>query len=229
MAGVIGIVSGSGLDLSPLLDTITAEFAFKDELGFEIDSLEGHARRFLRGTCGNREILLQCGRLHFYEGYSFEEVTSTVDVLDAFGARTIIFTNVGGGLRADVNPGDIVSISEIRTWPFVRWENRPESLAPDFQIEGADTTGVYYWMHGPSYETPAEIRALQILGGDVVGMSTAPEMARCKQLGLRAAVLSIVTNNCCTPQVLTHDHVVSVAQAASARLVQLLREQIQRL
>lgn len=228
MAGVIGIVSGSGLDLTPLLDLTTAEFAFEDELGFDIDPLEGHARKFVRGESANREVLLQCGRLHFYEGYTFEEVTSTVDVLDAFGARTIVFTNVGGGLRPDLRPGGIVSIRELRTWPFVHWENRPESLTPDFQIEGADATGLYYWMHGPSYETPAEIRALQLLGGDVVGMSTAPELARCKQLGIRAAVLSIVTNNCCTPQVLTHDEVVSVAQSASARLVQLLRAAIQR-
>lgn len=223
MAGLIGIVSGSGLDLTPLLDSISAEFPFQDELGFDIDALDGHARKFVRGTCDNRDIMLQCGRLHFYEGYTFEEVTSTVDVLDAFGAQTIIFTNVGGGLRSDLKPGDIVSINELRTWPFARWENRPESLVPDFQIEGADANGTYYWMHGPSYETPAEIRALQILGGDVVGMSTAPEITRCKQLGIRAAVLSIVTNNCCSPQVLTHDEVVRVAQSASARLVQLLR------
>lgn len=229
MASMIGIVSGSGLDLTPLLDSISADFAFQDELGFDIDVLEGHARRFVRGVCGNREILLQCGRLHFYEGYTFEEVTSTVDVLDAFGARTIIFTNVGGGLRPDLNPGDMVSINELRTWPFIQWEHRPESLLPDLQIDGADATGTYYWMHGPSYETPAEIRALQILGGDVVGMSTAPEITRCKQLGIRAAVLSIVTNNCCSPQVLTHAEVVRVAQSASARLVQLLRAAIQRL
>ncbi|MCC6154456.1 MAG: purine-nucleoside phosphorylase [Candidatus Hydrogenedentes bacterium] len=227
MAGVIGIVSGSGLDLTPLLDSISSEFPFQDELGFDIDALEGHARKFVRGKCGDQELLLQCGRLHFYEGHTFEEVTSTVDVLDAFGARAIIFTNVGGGLRPDVKPGDIVSIGELRTWPYARWEDRPESLVPDFQIEGADVYGVYYWMHGPSYETPAEIRALQILGGDVVGMSTAPEIARCKQLGIRAAVLSIVTNNCCAPQVLTHEEVVRVAQSASARLVRLLRDAIQ--
>ncbi|MCC6797795.1 MAG: purine-nucleoside phosphorylase [Candidatus Hydrogenedentes bacterium] len=226
---MIGIVSGSGLDLTPLLDSISAEFSFQDELGFDIDALEGHARKFVRGTCGDRELLLQCGRLHFYEGYTFEEVTSTVDVLDAFGARTIIFTNVGGGLRPDLKPGDIVSIGDLRTWPYVRWVDRPDSLVTDFQIEGADASGTYYWMHGPSYETPAEIRALQILGGDVVGMSTAPEIARCKQLGIRAAVLTIVTNNCCAPQVLTHDEVVRVAQSASARLVQLLYGAIQRL
>ncbi|NUM52005.1 MAG: purine-nucleoside phosphorylase [Candidatus Hydrogenedentes bacterium] len=222
MAGVIGIVSGSGLDLRGLLSRTTGEFSFQEELGFDIDALEGHDRKFIRGTSGAHEIILQCGRLHFYEGYTFEEVVSTVDILNAFGAQTILFTNVGGGLRPTTKPGDIVAINEVRTWPFTRWENQPEVLTPDFVVPGCDRTGVYYWMHGPSYETPAEIRALQIMGGDVVGMSTAPEIARCKQLSVRCAAVSVITNNCCTPQVLTHDDVVRVAESASGRLVDML-------
>jgi purine-nucleoside phosphorylase len=226
VAGVTGVVSGSGLELSALLSRVTGEFSFSDELGFDIDALEGHDRKFVRGHCGDREIILQCGRLHFYEGYTFEEIVSTVDVMHAFGARAVIFTNVAGGLKPGMQPGDIVSVSELRTWPFARWEDRPERIAPDFLVTGCDHQGVYYWMHGPSYETPAEIRALQVLGGDVVGMSTAPEVARCKQLGLRCAVVSVVTNNCCTPQALTHEDVVRVAQSASGRLVTILRETI---
>lgn len=226
MAGMIGIVSGSGLDLRPLLSCVTGEFSFSDELGFEIDALEGHARTFFRGMCGDREIMIQCGRLHFYEGYSYEEVVSTVDVLDAFGAQTIVLTSVVGGLRPDMRVGDIVAINEVRTWPFSRWEDQPETLSPDFTIGGCDSSGVYYWMHGPSYETPAEIRALQRMGGDVVGMSTAPEVARCKQLGVRCAAVSVVTNNCCVPQALTHEDVVRVAKSASGRLVALLRNAI---
>lgn len=226
MAGVIGIVSGSGLDLSLLLDRRIGEFPFTAELGFDIDALEGHEHKFIRGFCGAREVILQCGRLHFYEGYTYEEVASCVDVLQVFGARSVVFTNVTGGLRPDMAPGEIVSVTELRTWPFARWERRPERLTPDFTIPGCDRTGIYYWMHGPSYETPAEIRALQRLGGDVVGMSTAPEVARCKELGLRCAVVSIVTNTCCVPQPLTHEEVVRVAREASGRLVRLLKKAV---
>ena len=220
---MIGVVSGSGLDLRELLSHETGEFSFAAELGFEIEALEGHDRRFIRGLCGAHEVIVQCGRLHFYEGFTFEEVVSTVDVMHALGARAILFTNVAGGLRPEMRPGDIVSIGEVRTWPFVKWKDRPERLTPDFSVPGCDTQGVYYWMHGPSYETPAEVRALQALGGDVVGMSTAPEVARCKQLGLRCAVVSVVTNNCCAPNVLTHEDVVRAAKSASRRLVGILR------
>ena len=224
MAGPLGIVSGSGLDLSALLSDVTGQFAFTDELGFAIDELAGHKRTFVRGRCREREIVLQCGRLHFYEGYTYHEVVSTVDVMHALGVRTAIFTNVAGGLRADMQPGEIVSIREVRTWPFERWERRPERITPDFTVPGCDREGVYYWMHGPSYETPAEVRALQILGGDVVGMSTAPDAARCKELGIRCAAISVVTNNCCSGQVLTHEDVVRVAKMASQRLIGVLAE-----
>lgn len=220
---MIGIVSGSGLDLSLLLDRRIGEFPFTAELGFDIAALDGHEHRFVRGFCGDREVILQCGRLHFYEGYTYEEVTGCVDVMQVFGARSVVFTNVAGGLRSDTGPGAIVSVTELRTWPFARWERRPERLTPDFTIPGCDRSGTYYWMHGPSYETPAEIRALQRLGGDVVGMSTAPEVARCKELGLRCAVVSIVTNTCCTPQPLAHEDVMRVARGTSERLVKLLK------
>lgn len=223
---MIGIVSGSGIDLRNLLRHVTGESSFTDELPFAIGALYGHERTFVRGFCGEREVILQCGRLHFYEGHSYEAVVSTVDAMHRFGVRTIILTNVSGGLRAHPAPGAIVAVNEILTWPFVRWRDRPERISPDFLVDGCDGTGVYCWMHGPSYETAAEIRLLQELGGDVVGMSTAPEIARCRQLGMRSAVVSVITNSCCTAQVLTHEDVVRVAQAASARLIKILRKAI---
>jgi purine-nucleoside phosphorylase len=123
-------------------------------------------------------------------------------------------------------PGDLVAVTCLRTWRYVGWPQRPTAIEPDFMLSGCRHEGEYIWMHGPSYETRAEIRALQRLGGAVVGMSTAPEVARCRERGIRAAVVSCVTNNCCAPGPVSHDSVVRAARAASTALVQLLRSEI---
>jgi purine-nucleoside phosphorylase len=164
--------------------------------------------------------------LHFYEGLDYRTITRPVEFLYERGVRSIIFTNVGGGLLPDLCAGDIVAVDRILTWPFVGWSERPDSIAPDWTIQGASVKGTYVWMHGPSYETPAEIRVLQKWGGTVVGMSTAPEVQRCRQLGIRCAVLTCITNNCCVQQSLTHEDVVASAQNASGRLCALIQATI---
>ncbi len=219
----VAVVSGSGLDLKSLLDTVHEKIPFTAIPGLAHETLAGHDRVFLRGTCGKVPLILQCGRLHFYEGLPCAAVTAPVDYLSACGANTIVFTNVVGGLLPSMNPGDLVAVPRLCTWPFVNWPNRPESIDADFVIPGCDHTGDYRWMHGPNYETRAEIAVLRHLGGAVVGMSTAPEAQRCIERGIRFAVVSCVTNNCCTPQPLTHEDVVAVAQRSSERLCALLR------
>ena len=220
----VAIVSGSGLNLRPLVDSPAGEIPFSALPGFPNTRLAGHDRSFVAGTCGSTPIILQCGRLHFYEGLPYETVTAPVDYLYAQRVRTIIFTNVAGGLLPDMNPGDLVAVSRLDTWPFVPWPARPESIPASFLVPGCGYTGVYRWMHGPNYETRAEIRVLQHLGGAVVGMSTAPEAQRCRELGIRFAVVSCVTNNCCSTEPLTHRDVVCVAQRSSERLCAHLRD-----
>lgn len=220
---MIAVVSGSGLDLRPILDAVESEHTFADAIGLQHRNLSGHERTFVRGTVNGRDVLLQSGRFHLYEGLSVAEVVRPVDYIAATGADTIVFTNVSGGLRADLRPGHIVAVSELRTWPYQCWRSRPDRLVSDLIIDGCDCDGQYFWMHGPSYETPAEIRALRRLGCDVVGMSTAPEVQRAQQLGICCAVISVVTNACGDPQPLTHEEVVRVAHTASARLCDVLR------
>lgn len=223
-ARLIGVVSGSGLDITGLLDDVDSEHVFDTVPGRTDGTVPGHDYGFVRGRCGPCRIVLQRGRRHLYEGLSCQAVVQTVDAMHRFGVRTLLFTNVAGALRPDLSPGDLVAIDRLRLWPYVRWPDQPEALPTDFVMPGCDLTAAYQWMHGPCYETRAEIAALRRLGSTVVGMSTAPEVARCRELGIRAGIISCVTNVCGGPQVLTHDHVVAVARQASARLTALVRE-----
>ena len=223
----IGIVSGSGIDLRGLLDEAWSEQHFAERDNLAKGSVEGHACKFVRGKCANREVLLQCGRLHAYEGLDCAAVARPVDVLHAQGVRTVVLTNAVGGLRPEMAPGDLVAADAIKPWPLLRFP-LPESIAPDFVVPGCDFVGPYMWMPGPAYETRAEIAMLGRLGGAVVGMSAAPEVLRCQELGMRAAVISCVTNSCCRPQILTHEHVIETAQRASGKLVGLLRAAVEK-
>ncbi|NIA12559.1 MAG: hypothetical protein GWP08_00665 [Nitrospiraceae bacterium] len=223
MSHPVGIVAGSGIDLEGLLDTIEKEQAFHDTPGLRDGSVKGHGHKFLHGSCGDHTVILQCGRLHLYEGWGLDMVCRPVDVMHSLGVGTILFTNAAGGLLPEMNPGDLVAVSRVRLWPYRGWAHAPEVLDPSFITDGCDFVGDLQWMHGPCYETRAEIGALQRLGAAAVGMSVAPELTRCAELGMRAGVISCVTNSCCRPRQLTHEHVIQTARRASGKLTELLR------
>ena len=220
----VAVVAGSGLSLTGILDTVHWEEPFEAFEGLSAASVAGHTGSFIAGVCGNVEVLLQQGRRHFYEGISFDAVTAPVRALASQGVTGILFTNAAGGLKPDFEPGTLMAVARLRTWPYRNWAARPEQVIPDWAAPGCDASGLYVWVHGPSYETRAEIGALQHLGGDAVGMSTAPEMAAAQALGIRTAAVSCITNNCCRMQHLTHDDVLSTARRASERLCALLRQ-----
>jgi len=224
----VGIVSGSGLDLLPLIDEVDQVVSFAECDGLIPTRVAGHPGTFTFGRADATPLVLQSGRLHFYEGLDYRTIARPVDFMYERGVRSIILTNVSGSLLPNLNSGNIVAVDRILTWPFVGWSERPDTIAPDWVIPGASSVGTYVWMHGPSYETPAEIRVLQKWGGSVVGMSTAPEVQRCRQLGIRCAVLSCVTNNCCTEQALTHEEVVASARSVSEKLRALIHAAIER-
>ena len=219
-AGVIGVVAGSGLDLEPLLDEREEVVTFDEAFGLGHAGIEG---RFVRGTCGGIPMVVQSGRRHFYEGYDFGEVVRTVDFLAESGVSTAVFTNAAGGLSRTMKAGDLMSARRLLRWPCRLWPDCPESMEPDFVLEGAAHEGAYLWIHGPTYETKAEIRALEAMDAAAVGMSTMPELWRSRELGVRAAVVSCITNNCFEQQVLTHEHVIETARRASERLRAVIR------
>ena len=237
---LIGIVSGSGIDLTALFDNIMECQSFSELFERPLENLEGHSHCFIHGSCNNLPIIQQSGRFHFYEGLNYEQVVQTVDALyefgvrtiimhqlsDAlyeFGVRTIIFTNAAGGLLSQMKPGNLVAVDNLKIWPYNQWSDRPDEITPDLIVPGCDLQSSLMWMHGPCYETRAEIAALQCQGIGAVGMSTSPELVRCKELGIRTAVISCITNLCYQPQILTHEHVVQTAQKASERLTKIIR------
>jgi purine-nucleoside phosphorylase len=221
MTAPIAIVAGSGIDLRPLLDELVETVSF-EMAGVPHGHIVGHSHRFYLGRTGTQEIILQCGRLHAYEGFGLADIVRPLAWLRERGVGAVVFTNAVGALQPAHAPGALLAIDAIHPWAYRRFP-LPDRLQTSFTVPGCDGTGDYVWMHGPCYETRAEIEVLQRTGAVAVGMSTAPELAKALDFGIEAAVISCVTNNCCIPQKLTHDHVVETAARTSIRLCSVLR------
>lgn len=219
----VALVSGSGIDLLPLLDTTEKVRSFSEFPGIASPRVEGHLGEFVYGRVSGSPVIVQRGRLHIYEGHSYDEVVAPLDFLHAQGVRRVLFTNAVGGLRTEMKPGDICAIRSIRLMPFRTWAGCPECLSVQETVAGCNSEGSYAWVHGPSYETKAEIGALQQLECDVVGMSAGPEIHRCETLGISAAVVSLITNNCMDSDVLTHEHVVEEARRGADKMLEIAR------
>jgi len=224
----VGIVSGSGIELESLLDPVKDELSFAEVPGLLEGTVLGHEHRFLKGFCGGVPVILQCGRLHMYEGFDYETVVKPVDVMAEWGVRKLIFTCAAGGLVLGMAPGDLMAVERVRLWRYKAWPVTPGMLYTDFQTPGCAFTGTYQWMHGPCYETRAEIKALQQMQVSAVGMSTAPELMRAQELGIQSAMIACITNSCTTPHVLTHEDVCAVARKSSQTVRLLLRKAIAR-
>ena len=222
----LGIVSGSGINLRSLLDEVREERSFADAGAISGSGIAGHDGVFVFGRCDGVPVIVQAGRIHLYEGHTPAQVAATIDTLYGFGVRKLILTNAVGGLSSSLLPGDLVAARRVKTWPCRRC-SLPDSMEPEFVVPGCDAAGTYIWMHGPCYETRAEIKALQRMGGLTVGMSLPLELARCQQLGVAVGVVSCVTNDCTRhDEALTHRQVVATATKASHRLANLLRRYI---
>ena len=218
----VAIVAGSGIDLMPLLDTVSEELPFSAISGLGLTDVAGHPGFFIKGRCDGHPVIVQSGRRHHYEGLSYAEVVSTVDVLRDWGVGGILFTNAAGGLVPAYGPGTLMAIDRIQPWPSSRIA-LPTMLELDWTAPSLANKGSYAWVHGPCYETRAEIYALQQLGNQVVGMSTAPEVHRCHELGLLAGGISCITNACGGDHILTHEEVLHVARRATTELCAVLR------
>lgn len=224
----VGIVSGSGINLRPILDHVLGDQSFEEAIGVSGKGIAGHDGVFIFGHAAGVPVVLQSGRIHLYEGYPVGHVAATVDALHRFGVRRVIFTNAVGGLAHDLAPGALVAANRVVPWRYGA-HAFPTEMVPDFEVPGCDAAGTYFWMHGPCYETRAEIEALCRLGGLTVGMSLPVELERCRALGMACGVVSCVTNNCIRHEsALTHTEVVETAQRASNRLARLLRDYLAR-
>ena len=243
----VAVVLGSGLSAiaGGLADARQAPYATLP--GFPQTTVAGHPGRVVTGTIDTRKILILCGRVHGYEGYDAREVGFGVRVAAALGARTLVVTNASGGIDPAMKPGEIVTISDHLNLTGASALTGPndERLGPRFVDMSAayapalrgiaasiamDVLGyplreaVYAGMAGPSYETPAEVRMLRVLGAGLVGMSTVHEVTTARHAGLDVLGLSIVANHAAgvVDQPLRHEDVTRAANQAADALGRLV-------
>ena len=234
----LGIVLGSGF--GGVLDAveIERELAFDAIPGFAGAGVAGHAGKLILGRLGGIPACLLAGRAHFYEGHDLDTVTFPVRVLARLGVTDLLLTNAAGGINPAFRPGDFMLIEDhlnflgvnpLRgpAWPgcerFVDLTAVYDATLSARLAQAARAVklrlrrGVYLAVSGPSYETPAEIRAFARLGADAVGMSTVPEAIVARQCGLRVAGLSVITNLAAGRSERTISHAEVLAMAARTR------------
>ena len=212
----IAVVLGSGLgDYAERLSGAKT-VPYTDIPHFPLSTVEGHAGKWHAGTLFNKRVYLMQGRFHAYEGHSMEDVTMPIRVMARLGVKTLILTNAAGGVNTSFPQGCLMLIDDVINLsgrnPLIgtnlkefgpRFPDMTYALDPKLKTLAKETAkelgipleqGVYCWLSGPSYETPAEIRALRILGVDAVGMSTVPEIIVGRHSGMKVLGISCITN-----------------------------------
>ncbi len=242
---VAAIVLGSGL--GGLADRITdaTRVPFHDIPGFPPATVEGHAGALIIGTLNDKPVICLAGRFHLYEAHPAAVAVFPVRLVHALGARTLIVSNAAGGIRRTFTPGTLMRIDDhinlmnrhaLAGPPQPAEPRFPDMSAPYDRELGAqlDATarrmnmsldiGVYCGLLGPTYETPAEVRMLEKLGADAVGMSTVPEVITARALGMRCVGVSLITNAAAgyTAGVLNHAEVLDSANEAAGRFQSLI-------
>ena len=234
------IVLGSGLGALVSRLEGAQEAAFAD-LGLPVSSVHGHKGAIIRGALGPSQVALISGRVHLYEGWSANEVVRYVRALHAWGVKRLVLTCSAGAITYGIEPGALVAISDHvnyqrdnpligPSWPGgTRFPDLSNAYSPRIRTILRDTAaaqgllwreGVYGAMTGPSYETPAEIRALRSVGCDLVGMSTVAEAIAAAHIGFEAAAIAVVSNRAAglASEPLTHDEVMDIAGRAAKQL-----------
>ena len=245
----IALILGSGL--GDYADTIKQEavLEYKDIEGFPVSTVAGHKGRFVFGYVGDVKVVVMQGRVHYYEGYSMEDVVLPVRLMKLMGAKVLFLTNASGGVNFDYSAGDFMLISDqICMAPSPLIGENLDELGPRFPDMSniydrelrktvRDTAaslgiklqeGVYIQLTGPNYESPAEIRMVRTLGADAVGMSTACEAIAANHCGLKTVGISCVSNLACgmTDKPLSHAEVQETADKAAPLFRRLVTESI---
>lgn len=241
----IALVLGSGL--GDLAEEIQSPIKIKYESipGFPSSTVPGHEGQLVYGRLSGQKVLAMQGRFHYYEGYDLATVTYPIRVFKELGVDTILLTNAAGGINGSFKPGDLMVISDHLNFtgenPLIGQNNnqgpRFVDMSQTYSIKTqsklmkvADQIGlhlqkgVYAWLTGPTYETPAEIRALRLLGADAVGMSTVPEAIVAKHCGMEVIGISCITNYAAGMQEsLDHQEVMAISQVVKPQFKALIR------
>lgn len=241
----VGLILGSGLGsfIDSLSDGSTINY---DQIeGLPPSTVPGHAGRLHLGSLGGINVAVAQGRLHCYEGHSAFAAAAPVRLLHQLGVSTLILTNAAGIVNANFKPGRWMLLTDhlnlARLSPLTgsaefidqttSYSRELRELLKAVASDSGDAKlyeGVYAWVNGPEYETPAEIRMLRTLGADAVGMSTVPEVIQARALGLRVVAMSCLTNFGAglSGNTLSHEEVIEVGQQASRQLSHLLESAI---
>lgn len=245
----LGLVLGSGLKEFARTVAAPIEIPFGDVPGWPQPRVEGHGGALVVGTVGGAPVACLTGRVHLYEGWRPAEVVRAVRTLRRCGVPDFLLTNAAGGIADDLSAGDLMVLTDhlnlTGTTPLLgrhepafgpRFPDQSHVYAPRLravlqQCGGRLRPGVYAGLLGPSYETPAEVRMLQSLGADAVGMSTVHEAMALNAMGAGVVGLSLVTNLAAgiADQVLSHDEVVAAGAQAATTLTDLVTEFCRRL
>lgn len=237
----LGLVLGSGMGAVADGLNLVSGIEYARIPHFPCSTVAGHAGRLVRGTLGGVPVVAMQGRVHGYEGYTPREVVFPVRVLARLGIRQLILTNAAGSLHPDWKPGTLAVIRDHIAGlpnPLIgpnldelgpRFFDMTEAYAPRLRALARETAaglgmrieeGVYYAAPGPSYETPAEIRAFRALGADLVGMSTVPEVIAARHMGLEVLAISLVTNAAAgvTQAAIDHQEVMEIGARAQTQI-----------
>jgi purine-nucleoside phosphorylase len=248
----LGLILGSGL--SSLADSLSQPdiIPYEKIPHWPVATVHGHQGQLVIGQMEEHTVVVLQGRSHFYEGYSVQQTTMPVRVMQLLGVKTLLVTNAAGGMNPDFRPGDLMLIRDHINFPGMAGNNplrgaNDETLGPRFPdmtepysarlrtlARAAAAAhniplheGVYTYVAGPSYETPAELGFLRACGGDAVGMSTVPEVIVARHGGLDVLGVSTITNmaipNPPPGTVLSHAEVIEVGKLVIPRLTTLLR------
>lgn len=239
----VGLILGSGL--GHLAETVSGvAIPYGDLPGFPHAGVSGHNPKLVVGDLEGVRVAVFGGRAHYYEKGDPAAMRLPLEVLKALGAEALVVTNAAGSLRPDIAPGELMLLSDHINFsglnPLIgeptdaRFVPMTEAHDPGLRAAlkaaaGAEGValpeGVYAWYSGPSFETPAEIRAIRTLGADAVGMSTVPEIILARFLGLRVAAVSTVTNMAAglSDEKISHEHTKAMAPLGAAKLERVLR------
>jgi xanthosine phosphorylase len=248
----VGVVLGSGLGAVADAVEDAVVVGYEDLPGFPRPGVAGHAGRAVLGSIGGIAVAVLQGRAHMYEGGDPAALRTPVRALRAAGASVLILTNAAGSLRPEVGPGSLMAITDHINMQGANLLAGPndDAIGPRFpalrdaydpallntlreSAGGLGITlaeGVYLAVTGPSFETPAEIRAYRVLGADAVGMSTVQETILARHCGLRVAAVSVITNLAegMSDEPLSHEQTLRAAEAGASDLARLLLEFIPR-
>ena len=253
----LGVILGSGLGNFAAHVENSTSIPYRDIPHFPVSTVVGHSGKLVLGTISGVPVVVMQGRVHAYEGYPLDDVTFPARVLGLLGCATLIVTNAAGGIRADIPQGSLVAITDHINLTGAnaalgpnepRFARTPESGQRFFDMSGAYSPrlraiahseagrqgillgdGVYLAVLGPSFETPAEIRAFRTLGADLVGMSTVHEVIVARHMGIEVLGISLVTNLAAgvaapgqAAETINHEEVMEIGRRVEAQFTSLL-------